>query len=265
MPMPDGPASSDTRLERGLEHDRALVFSALAATSLLAWAWIVPMARDMAGSMDGPAGWMMTSRWDAVHVLLLFAMWTVMMVGMMLPSTAPTLLLYTRVVRSSDASALAGRRAYLFATGYLGAWTAFAALATVLQRLLTDLLALSPMMTAANRGIAASLLLIAGAYQLTPLKGRCLEHCRTPAGFIARHWRRGDLGALRMGWDHGLFCVGCCWALMLLLFAGGVMNLSVIFLVTAFVLVEKLAPFGVQGGRLSGVLLAAAGLWMWRG
>ena len=277
MPPPDGPAggpyasttrsdssgpAGSTTLERALDHDRALVLSALAATALLAWAWIVPMARDMYGAMDGTAAWMMTSEWDARHVALLFAMWAVMMVGMMLPSAAPTLLLYARVVRSSDAAALAGRRAYLFGLGYLGAWTGFAAIATALQRILTRWLLLSPMMTAASPRIAAALLVIAGIYQLTPLKTRCLEHCRTPAAFIARHWRRGDSGALRMGFHHGLYCVGCCWGLMLLLFAGGVMNLTVIFLITALVLVEKVAPFGVQGGRLSGVLLMASGIWM---
>lgn len=250
-----------TSFEHLLLRDRWLIGGALALAIALCWAWIAPMARDMYGAMDGPAAWMMTEHWDARHLALLFAMWVVMMAGMMLPSAAPTLFLYAGVIRKSQDALRAPAHVYAFAGGYLLVWTAFSLLATGLQRLLAHLLLLSPMMEAENRIFGGVLLLVAGLYQLTPFKRTCLESCRSPAAFIARHWRRGVSGAFRLGLLHGLYCLACCWALMLLLFVGGVMNLWWIGALTVFVLLEKLAPRGAQGGRLSGVLLAALGLW----
>jgi predicted metal-binding membrane protein len=106
------------------------------------------------------------------------------------------------------------------------------------------------------------LLFIAGVYQLTPLKRACLRQCQSPLGFLISRWRGGTAGAFRMGLEHGAYCVGCCWALMLLLFAGGVMNLVVIAALTVFVAFEKLAPLGVNGARVSGALLLVAGTWV---
>ena len=140
-------------------------------------------------------------------------------------------------------------------------WTAFSLLATLLQRVLSRLLLLSPMMEARGHVFGAALLIVAGLYQFTQFKRTCLESCRSPAVFIAQHWQRGIAGGFRLGVVHGLFCLGCCWALMLLLFVGGVMNLWWIGALTVFVLLEKLAPLGAQGGRLSGLLIIAMGLW----
>jgi len=250
-----------TPLERLLRRDRWLIGLALAATVTLCWTWLVPMARDMYGSMTGPSAWMMTDTWDFPRVARLFAMWVVMMVGMMLPSAAPTLLLYAAVVRKSPEAGGARARVYAFAGGYLLAWTAFSLVATLLQLLLRHWLVLSPMMETPSHSFGGALLLLAGVYQLTPYKHACLESCRSPANFIVQHWKRGVRGAWRLGLEHGLYCLGCCWALMLLLFVGGVMNLWWISLLTLFVLLEKLAPQGVQGGRVSGLLIIAAGLW----
>jgi predicted metal-binding membrane protein len=250
-----------TPLEVLLLRDRWLIGGALGLTIALCWAWIVPMGRDMYGSMQGASAWMMTDRWDAAHLALLFAMWVVMMAGMMLPSAAPTLLLYAGVVRKSPEAARAHARVYAFAGGYLLVWTAFSLAATVLQRLLAHLLLLSPMMESQSRAFGGLLLIAAALYQLTPFKRTCLESCRAPAAFIAHHWRPGVGGGFRLGLAHGLSCLGCCWALMLLLFVGGVMNLWWIGALTVFVLLEKLAPLGAQGGRLSGLLIIALGLW----
>jgi predicted metal-binding membrane protein len=252
--------SERTSLESLLLRDRWVLVSALILIIALCWAWIVPMARDMYGSMDSSSAWMMTRTWDFTHLVLLFAMWVVMMIGMMLPSAAPTLLLYACIVRKSPESERAGTYVYSFAAGYLLIWTAFSLLATVLQRWLAHLLLLSPMME--SRGwLGGALLIVAGLYQLTPFKRNCLESCRSPAAYIAGHWKRGGTGALRLGIGHGLYCLGCCWALMLLLFVGGVMNLWWIAALTIFVLLEKLAPLGAQGGRLSGLLILALGLF----
>ena len=118
------------------------------------------------------------------------------------------------------------------------------------------------MMEVTSPRVGATFLLIAGAYQLAPFKRNCLRKCQSPLGFFMSQWRPGTTGALRMGLQHGAYCVGCCWGLMLLLFAGGVMNLTVIAALTAFVAFEKLTPFGMRGTQVSGVLLTAAGLWM---
>ncbi|MGH9408532.1 MAG: DUF2182 domain-containing protein, partial [Vicinamibacterales bacterium] len=123
-------------------------------------------------------------------------------------------------------------------------------------------LILTPMMTVSNRAAAAVLLALAGIYQWTPLKRACLATCQAPMAFLTRRWRSGSFGAFRMGAEHGVSCVGCCWALMLLLFAGGVMNLIVIAALTLFVAFEKLIPVGPWGARVSGAALVGVALWM---
>jgi predicted metal-binding membrane protein len=223
--------------------------------------WIVVMARDMYGPMTGASAWMMTVVWDVPHLSLLWAMWAVMMAGMMIPSASPLLLMYAVAARRSSQEAI-GRQVYALAAGYLAVWVVFSLGATALQRVLADLLLLSPMMEATSARASGTLLIIAGVYQLTPIKRACLRACQSPLGFLVSRWRGGSSGALRMGIEHGAYCVGCCWALMLLLFAGGVMNLAVILALTAFVAFEKLAPLGPHGARVSGVLLVAAGCWM---
>jgi predicted metal-binding membrane protein len=148
------------------------------------------------------------------------------------------------------------------ALGYLAVWAVFSVAATVLQRLLANALLLTTMMEPSSPRAAAGLLFLAGAYQFTPIKQACLAHCRSPIAFLSAHWREGAGGAFRMGVTHGLYCLGCCWAMMLLLFAGGVMNLMVIIALTIWVAVEKLAPFGEQSARVSGALLLGLGVWM---
>jgi predicted metal-binding membrane protein len=250
-----------TILESALRYDRAPIVVLLVVVPLLSWVWIVALARDMYGPMSGASAWMMTPRWDLPHVLLLWAMWAVMMTAMMLPSASPTLLLYGAIARRSMPPS-AAHQLYALAAGYLTAWTVFSLGATALQLLLARLLLVSSMMQVTSPVAGATLLLIAGLYQLTPMKYACLQTCQSPLGFLMSRWRKGLTGAFVMGLEHGAYCIGCCWALMLLLFAGGVMNLFVIAALTAFVAFEKLAPFGVQKARISGVLLIVAGSWM---
>jgi predicted metal-binding membrane protein len=253
--------SPDTAVEVLLRRERLWILTGLAAACLICWAWIVPTALDMYGPMHGASAWMMVETPLLRRGTLLFAMWTVMMAGMMLPSAAPTLLLFTRVVRSHDAAHLPPR-AYSFLGGYLLVWTAFSLVATLLQLLLGSLLYLSPMMQLRGQLMSGALVLVAGAYQLSPVKRSCLTACRAPAAFLARYYRPGNRAALSLGLRHGAYCVGCCWALMLLLFVAGVMNLAAIAAIAVFVLLEKVMPLGAQGGRLSGVLLIACGVWL---
>jgi predicted metal-binding membrane protein len=258
---PRGTGAARTLLERLLARERLAVLAGLAGAVALAWLYLVPASRDMYGAMDGPSAWMMESSWDARYLLLILLMWAVMMVGMMLPSAAPAILLFAMVLRNSAQAERPVARSYAFAGGYLLAWAGFSVAATLMQWALAEAALLSPMMVGTSPVAGAAILLIAGLYQLTPLKQTCLTRCRSPMEFLTRHWRPGVTGALRLGAHHGLYCIGCCWALMLLLFVGGVMSLLWIGAITIFVLLEKLAPFGVQGGKLSGALLVAAGVW----
>jgi len=264
LSMPDTETPDErplTTLESALRYDRTPLLVLMVLLPLVSWMWIVVMARDMYGPMTGASAWMMTAIWDVPHLLLLWAMWAVMMAAMMLPSASPMLLLYGVVARRSQ-HATAARQIYALAAGYLTVWTVFSLGATTVQRALVALLLVSPMMEVTTPAVGATLLLVAGLYQLTPLKRVCLRRCQSPLGFLVSRWRTGFFGAFTMGLEHGAYCVGCCWALMLLLFAGGVMNLTVIAALTALVAFEKLAPFGMYSARISGVSLMAAGLWM---
>ena len=235
--------SQPALVERAVDRDRLIVFAGLGVATALAWAWIVSMSRDMYGPMSGLSMWMMTDHWDARHLWLLFAMWAVMMAGMMLPSAAQTILMYTAVVRRREPAG-AVVRAYAFASGYLIVWSLFAAVAVLLQRILTQALFLTPMMQSSSNRASSAVLALAGLYQLTPFKRACLNACQSPATFIADHWREGLVGAVWMGARNGVFCLGCCWALMLLLFTSGVMHLTTIAFLTVFVLLEKALPLG---------------------
>jgi predicted metal-binding membrane protein len=238
-----------------------MVIALLVLVPLVCWLWIVVLARDMYGPMTGASAWMMTPVWDAPHLLLLWAMWAVMMTGMMLPSATPMILLARSGVSGKD-NAADSRRTWLLAGGYVAIWALFSAGATVLQWWLMRSGILTPMMEASNRRAGGALLILAGLYQFTPLKRACLTVCQSPLAFVMRRWRSGSWGAFRMGLEHGVYCLGCCWALMLLLFAGGVMNLAAIAALTAFVAFEKLAPLHPDSARISGALLLVVGLWM---
>jgi predicted metal-binding membrane protein len=259
MPNPSMPTSSGrpaTWLHAALRHNRTPLIVLLILVPLVCWSWIVVMARDMYGPMTGASAWMMTPRWDAPHLLLLWAMWAVMMTGMMLPSAGPMILI------AGEAGHAPARHTYLLALGYLVVWALFSIGATTLQWGLARLFVITPMMEVSSRNAAAAFLVVAGIYQWTPWKQACLTTCQSPLAFLMRGWRSGGWGAFRMGMGHGAYCVGCCWALMLLLFAGGVMNLAVIAALTAFVAFEKLAPAGLQSTRLSGALLIGVAAWL---
>jgi predicted metal-binding membrane protein len=248
-------------LEAALASPRWTSLVLLGVLPLVCWAWIVAMAHDMYGPMTGASRWMMTSTWDLTHVFLLWAMWTVMMIGMMLPSAAALIVVYGAAVRRRGASR-ASAATYSLALGYVTVWAVFSVGATIVQRLLAEALVLSPMMELTLPKAGGVLLLIAGAYQFTSLKHACLRACQSPLGFLMRGWREGLGGAFRLGTRHGVYCLGCCWALMLLLFAGGVMNLTVIAALTVLVAVEKTGFLGTRGIRVLGLTLAGLGVWV---
>jgi predicted metal-binding membrane protein len=260
-----------TATEVLLRHDRLIIGTGLAVICLLSWLYII------AGAGTGMSTINMTTwqlplpapstsavmPWSLFYWIIMACMWWVMMIAMMVPSAAPMVMLYTRVHRYAQKTGQMDPTVIptaAFASGYLLTWLVFSLAATSLQWLLEQAgLMHTMMMWITNNMLSGSFLMIAGIYQLSPLKNICLKHCRSPADYLYRHWRRGRLGAARMGLEHGLYCVGCCWSLMALLFVGGVMNLVWIAGLAIFVLIEKLAQNGHWFGRASGLLMIIAG------
>lgn len=232
-------------IDYALRRERGLVVVALVALTGLAWAW------TLSGAGMAHAGATM----QPPSLTLLLAMWWVMMAAMMLPSAAPMVLLYGRVRQQQGERAGVGST-WVFLAGYLLAWLGVSALATLLQLLTARFGLIDAMTMRSTSSLLAGVTLIAvGAYQFTPVKDACLASCRSPASFLARHWRPGIQGALRVGLVHGIYCIGCCWALMALLFVGGVMNFLWIGALALLVAAEKLARRGPLIARLSGVAL----------
>jgi predicted metal-binding membrane protein len=261
--------NTGTALESLLKCENAVVLVSLLVLTLLAWLILLAGA----GSGMDPAamsGWWLPPTlpageswsWTPSYWLITFLMWVVMMVAMMLPSAAPLLLLYAMVLRHAESRGRPSRQPAAitaFASGYLALWTFFSALAVVIQFGLEKSGLMSVMMSSRSTALSGALLIAAGLYQLSPLKAACLKHCRGPAAFLSAHWRPGVAGAWRMGLLHGVYCLGCCAVLMLLLFVGGMMNLVWIAGLTLFVAFEKFAPFGEVMGKAVAVLLVAGG------
>ncbi|MBC9251547.1 hypothetical protein A9179_14845 [Pseudomonas alcaligenes] len=252
------PSSADQSLPRS---GQGWLLAGLLLLIALAWFELWRLGQAMAAS-DGMLAMAMMGMpmpWQLTDAVLMLAMWTVMMAAMMLPSALPMLLLYRLMLRrQGDARqtlALA-----LFASAYLLVWSGFALLATLLQWQLDSLALLTPELRSNSTGLAAALLFGAGLYQWLPLKQACLRHCQGPVLFLVGHWRPGPSGAWRMGLHHGLYCLGCCWALMALLFVVGLMNLLWVAVLTAYVLLEKLLPAGPWLARGAGLLLMGWGL-----
>lgn len=194
--------------------------------------------------------------WTPSYAMIIFLMWWLMMVAMMLPSAGPAILLYGALYRDRGSWGMLE-----FAAGYLVAWAIFSVVATLVQGGLSANGLISPMyMNVSSLAVAGVILICSGAYQFTPLKSACLTNCRGPAEALVRHRRTGRSSAFRMGLAHGVYCLGCCFALMALLFAGGIMNLWWILAIALYVALEKLAPFGSRLAKPVGALLVAGGL-----
>jgi predicted metal-binding membrane protein len=187
-------------------------------------------------------------------------MWMLMAVAMMLPTAAPAILSFAEISRRANQGSQTAGGVSAFVTGYLAAWWGFGALATVTQWSLASAAMRIPPFAAEGPAVGGVLLLVAGLYQFSALKDRCLTQCRSPLSFFLAHWRSGSLGAARMGLRHGMYCVGCCWALMALMLFAGTMNIAWTAALTALMLAEKLIPGGPVIGRAVGV-----GLFVWGG
>ena len=263
-----------TALETVLRRDRIVVAAALAGLAALAWGYVLWLGADMnMGGMDMtgfrmiPAGLGImapaNAPWKAIEFALVFAMWAVMMVGMMAPSAAPMILTYARVGEAAAEGTPFAATGW-FAGGYFLAWIGFSLVATVAQWTLERSALLDVEMASASDALGGAILIAAGVYQWTPLKDVCLTQCQSPLLFLMRHGGfRGDaFGCLLLGLRHGAYCVGCCWMLMALLFVGGVMNVLWIALLALLILLEKLFRFGRWIARAAGATFLAAGAWL---
>ena len=251
-------------LESVVRRDRRVVLFGLFAVTALAWLYLALMALDMGAmpSMGDALARPRAASWTPVEFVLMFIMWAVMMLGMMLPSASPMILMFARVNRDRRGKVEPLVPTGVFVAGYVAVWTAFSLAATIAQWVLQDVGLLSPMMASTSALLGGLVLTAAGIYQWTPLKHACLRHCQTPLGFLMTRWRNGMGGAFRMGLSHGAYCVGCCWVLMALLFVGGVMNLVWVAALAALVLAEKIAPLGPWLPRIAGTALIGWGGWL---
>jgi predicted metal-binding membrane protein len=256
----DAIGRSPSSLERLIRRDRLIVGIGLAVLTVVSWIYLVNMAggiRTAVGDAEMPE----MAAWGVAQFLALFVMWTVMMVGMMVPSAAPMMLLVLGVYRHrGDNEARISGMAFI--AGYLLAWVGFSLIAAGSQFSLHHASMLSAEMATRSTLVAGPILLAAGIYQWLPVKGACLSHCRLPLATLASEWREGARGAFVMGIRHGLFCVGCCWMLMALLVVVGVMNLIWVAIIAGFVLIEKLTAKGPLFGRVGGVLLVVWGAYV---
>src|SRR5262245_8229166 len=279
-------ARAQREFEALLKHDRAVVLASLVFVIVVSWLYLLvgagtgmsafemsslptaigtsrgsSMGMPMTGAMAQAMAAMATpADWTWAYAFLMFGMWWVMMIAMMLPSAGPMILLFALVNRRSHEKGGPYVPTAVFAGAYLVAWGGFSVVAVALQWGLERAELLSPMMASRNAAFGGALLVLAGAYQLSPLKHACLRQGRGPIDFISRHWRGGGRGAFRMGVHHGLYCLGCCWALMALLFFGGVMNLYWMAGLALFVLLEKAIPPGHWLASLSGLGLVGWGV-----
>jgi predicted metal-binding membrane protein len=232
-----------------LTRDKLIVAASVIVLTGMAWANLMSSA--------GVAH----SHGVAQPYILAAATWTVMMIGMMAPSALPfltTFAVMARRRRSGNPLLLTA----MFLLGYLLVWTGFSAIAAAVQLALHAASLLSHSSGSLRPAAGGALLIAAGTFQWTPAKHACLRNCRTPLGFLISEWRDGSVGASRMGLIHGAFCVGCCWLLMLLPFAAGIMSLSWMLAITVYVLLEKALPVGDVLARAGGAVLAGYGAWM---
>jgi predicted metal-binding membrane protein len=240
-----------------LGRTRRVVVVGMVGFALAAWMYLGLVATQM-GDMSSALAMPMTSAWSAGQVTLMATMWAVMMAAMMLPSAVPMVLTYDRMDRGSTDER--GGSTTAFVLGYVAIWSAFAVGAAAFQWLLHDLALVNAMGALTQSGLAGLFLIGAGIFQFSPVKRRSLGACRTPTGFLLTSWRDGMVGALRMGLHHGTLCFRCCWALMVLLFVLGVMNLVWVAVLALFVLAEKVSRRGEVVSRAGGVVMILWGV-----
>jgi len=254
-----------------LKRDRWIVLAAIALLTALAWMSLLGYVRSMpvaAGPILEEPGMDMTGAMMRARTVgdlaVLFPMWAIMMVAMMTPSLTPMIVSYARVARESAEEGQPLADTGWFTTGYLLTWAVFSVLAATAHGMLERAAWLNPAMEPVSGKVAGAILIAAGLYQFTPLKNKCLSRCHSALAFLQASggFKTGVAPSIHLGIRQGLYCIGCCWALMALLFAGGVMNVFWIVAISTHLVIEKALAAGHVIARLSGAALAVAGIWL---
>lgn len=239
-----------------------IIISALALLSAFAWVVTFYYSHSMDSQMSMQMPGMEQKPSLILEALLFLCMWIVMMVAMMFPAAAPMVIIFSNLHQSRKVKNEGFIPTWVFVAGYLIVWTLFGVLAYFVDRFVVYLDMSLPDLHKYSSLIGGVVLIAAGLYQLTPLKNVCLTHCRSPLNFIMHRWREGYLGALIMGMDHGVYCIGCCWGLMLVLFVVGIMNIAWMGILALVIFVEKISKHGVLISRIMGGLLILLGFIM---
>lgn len=242
-------ASQAPTLPPAVARQRSVILVVLLGLAVAGWIVFLRQSRDTSGMGGGMGPDLTMGRSWPVFA----STWVAMMVAMMFPAAAPMIVMYGRI-RRSDPSSVA-----LFTGAYIVLWFAFGAIAYLVSAAVETGAQESAWVATHWGRVGGGLLILAGIYQVTPLKDICLRHCRSPLAFVMGQWREGRVGAVRMGFHHGLYCMGCCWLLFLVLIPLGVMNVAAMAAVAVLVFVEKVVPWGRPAARAAGVLLIVAG------
>jgi len=248
-----------SKMENLLQKDRLLIIFSLILITVLAWAYMFHMAWEMVGK-DIDINLACLGHWGLGDLAHMFIMWSIMMVAMMIPSATPMIIIFATVNRQRSNKQGPFIPTWVFVLGYLIAWTVYSALATIVQWGLHVSALLTHTLVITSPFLAALFLVAAGVFQWTPFRDACMIRCRSPFGFIMTEWREGHRGALIMGLKHGVYCVGCCWMLMILCFVLGVMNMLWMATLTAFMVLEKVID-NKWISRIAGMILVVWGLW----
>ena len=249
--------TSKSILEKSLSNDRLIVLAGIAIVSVISWAHMAGMTIE--GQSLAPHH--PVHHWSGSTLLSHFIMWIVMMVAMMLPTAGPMILTFATISRGQREKKQPYVNTSVFLVAYILVSIGYSLLATFLQWWLYSHAMLTALGASNSNMLSGLLLCIAGVYQWSSLKHACLRFCRNPFNFLMGNWREGSTGALHMGFKHGLLCTGCCWALMALMFVGGVMNLLWMVVITAVILIEKVAPRGDIFAKIAGVAMITSGIY----
>ena len=245
------------QLEKILNNDRLIIIAGIAVVSLLSWTYMAKMS----GNADVLESVHAIHFWNMNDLVSHFVMWIIMMIAMMLPTAGPMILTFSLISRDRKQKEQSYVNTSIFVMGYLIVSVGYSFLMTLLQWWLHNKALLTTVGASNSYLFSGMLLLAAGIFQWSKIKQACLRFCRNPFNFLMTNWKEGIPGALHMGLKHGLLCVGCCWALMLLMFVGGVMNLIWMIVITAIILIEKVAPRGDVFAKAAGVVMATTGIY----
>ena len=242
-----------------ISRNNLLIFLTLICLSALAWIVTAAQADGMGWGMF-TCSMTMGTPFSVSNAFLYVVLWGVMMIAMMLPAMMPIIEIFQTMARRRQEQALPFTPVWVFVAGYLVLWTLTGGVGYAADLAIQSLPTQFPALRTYGMVIGGVTLIAAGSYQLTPLKYLCLSQCRSPMGFLLSSWRDGHWGAFRMGVDHGLYCLGCCWSLMAVLFVVGSMNLVWMGILSAVIFVEKSIPQGVVIGKVVGIALIALGV-----